>query len=144
MHEIVSVISDNLTIKIILAALWTAISFFAGAYVGHRFNLFRDKRKEFNSAASPIRKILFDQLKQINSNEVPNSSVKDVHFWEFRDSLPVRKRVKADVLWGKYQEEDKKSRIYDIDPGGKAIFHFENKEKYKVIIEKFIAFSELK
>jgi hypothetical protein len=144
MHEIASVILGSLTIKIILATAWTAISFFSGAYVGHRFNLFRDKRKEFNSAASPIRKILFDQLKSVNSNELPNSSVKDAMFWELRDSLPMRKRTKADELWGKYQEENKKYRIYDIDPAGKAIFHFENKESYKATIEEFIAFSELK
>lgn len=67
MHSFVSIIMESLTLKLILGLVWTALSFFCGAYVGHKFNLYRDKRKEFNQVADDVyqkaiteRKLLVD------------------------------------------------------------------------------------
>jgi len=37
------------------AILWTALGFFAGTLVGHFLSIDRDRRKEFNELADPIR-----------------------------------------------------------------------------------------
>jgi len=41
---------------------WSVLSFFLGAYLGHRLSLGRDRRKEFNEAALPVRNFVLTQI----------------------------------------------------------------------------------
>jgi hypothetical protein len=51
MDQIIAALRDN-------AVLVNLATFFAGLLLGHRFNVFRDKRIEYNAAISPVREML--------------------------------------------------------------------------------------
>lgn len=46
---------------------WTVITFALGHFIGHRAAVRRDKRKEFNSLAAPIRAELLKQIETLKS-----------------------------------------------------------------------------
>ncbi|EUD08598.1 hypothetical protein [Providencia alcalifaciens] len=144
MHEVVSVISDNLTIKIILAAIWTAVSFLAGAYVGHRFNLFRDKRNEFNDACRPAREILMSQLCKVQSGSGVLPMLKQEIYWVIRDNTPSRKRKQLDKLWSNYCQSNQNDWGRNIDEAGYVTVIFKNKENYMKNIQKLLDFIKKK
>lgn len=50
------------------ALLWTSLGFLVGAIIGHYLALDRDRRKEFNEVADPLRLQLRRELTDIRAN----------------------------------------------------------------------------
>lgn len=48
------------------------VTFIAGMFVGHWLSLGRDKRKEFNAVADPVRFALLEQIDSLNGGLFPN------------------------------------------------------------------------
>lgn len=142
MHEIISVITESLTIKIVLGAVWTATSFFTGAYVGHRFNLSRDKRREFNDACLPARKTLMEQLRNISNEQSALPMLKVDKYWEIRDNTPKRKQGLLDNLWNNYCQSNENDWCKRIQPGGKIIFKLVDKDNYMKNIQALLKFTD--
>lgn len=74
MHALISAFQESLTVKLVAGSAWTAFTFFCGAYVGHRFNLFRDKRKEFNSIADKVHLSILKTIRGIDSGIYPSTA----------------------------------------------------------------------
>ncbi|WP_155647136.1 hypothetical protein [Stenotrophomonas maltophilia] len=76
---------------------WSVLSFFLGAFLGHRLSLGRDRRKEFNEAAVPVRQFVLSQLAAGYPVTPPSklevdSFAQRLRPWErraFRDALHV-------------------------------------------------------
>ncbi|EJG2207112.1 hypothetical protein BET61_RS10075 [Morganella morganii] len=144
MHDLFSMFKDEATIKIIAGTAWTAISFFCGAYVGHRFNLFRDKRKEFNDAAAPIRLILLNQLKAATERDSINHSISECLYWSLIDKTPKRKRRKLSSIWHGYLKSKENDYNLETDEAGRVLVKFKNRDNYISNINKFLKFTEPK
>ncbi|GHD90658.1 hypothetical protein GCM10011445_07000 [Pseudocitrobacter faecalis] len=54
---------------------WTVITFALGHFIGHRTAVKRDKRKEFNSLAAPIRAELLKQIETIKSGSYEEAKI---------------------------------------------------------------------
>jgi len=54
---------------------WTVITFALGHFIGHRAAVKRDKRKEFNSLAAPIRAELLKQIETIKSGDYEEAKI---------------------------------------------------------------------
>ncbi|WP_025155344.1 hypothetical protein [Morganella morganii] len=48
------------------------VTFIAGMFIGHWLSLGRDKRKEFNAVADPVRFALLEQIDSLNGGLFPN------------------------------------------------------------------------
>lgn len=144
MHEVVSAISDSLTIKIILATIWTAISFLSGAYVGHRFNLSRDKRKEFNDACHPAREVLMTQLANITTERSAHPMLQQKLYWIIRDNTPPRKRKLLDSLWYNYCQSNQDDWESCSDEAGYTTVIFKNKINHMKNIQNLLNFTDKK
>lgn len=142
MHDLFSMFKDEATIKIMVGTAWTAISFFCGAYVGHRFNLFRDKRKEFNDAAAPARKILMSQLHKIESGTGVLPMLQQDMYWVIRDNTRKGKRKKLDRLWENYCASNDGDWRSIIDDAGSASILFTNKSNYVNNIKGLLDFTD--
>jgi hypothetical protein len=96
------------------AELFTALGFFIGLGLGHWLALGRDKRREFNDAALPIREWLFRQIK----NPSPMCrSPKDIEIDTFVQYLPAWKRKNFMNAYEKQQQKSDKA-IYRDSVGG--------------------------
>lgn len=49
--------------------LFPLFTLLVGAFIGHRLALGRDKRKDFNQVATPIREMLISEIRQLKSND---------------------------------------------------------------------------
>ncbi|WP_140187715.1 hypothetical protein [Providencia stuartii] len=117
MHDVFSIIQESLTIKIILGMAWTALSFFCGAYVGHRFNLSRDKRKEFNNVTDPLRMGLKRQLHKFRSNQYSGVPITETDISIISDMLNPYKSRKLIRTYELYREKTSIEAVnYEIDP----------------------------
>lgn len=105
MHSVISIIQESLTVKFSLGIAWTALSFFCGAYVGHRFNLSRDKRKEFNAIADPVRLELSKSLIKLKRNEYSIAIINDDHISIMSDMLSKRKSRGLLRVYNNFQKE---------------------------------------
>ncbi|HHP7420672.1 MULTISPECIES: hypothetical protein [Providencia] len=138
MHSFVSIIMESLTLKLILGLVWTALSFFCGAYVGHKFNLYRDKRKEFNQAADDVyqkaiteRKLLVDdcptRYETIKEHDVLMlvriaSKRRKRHIWSaWQKHLAAKDKYTPGYI-GRFNDE--LERPYDLSPIIKTIDQF--------------------
>lgn len=117
MHTVFSIIQESLTIKIILGIAWTALSFFCGAYVGHRFNLSRDKRKEFNDATDKLRISLKCQLNKFRDNQFSGSPVDETDISIISDMLSSHKSRVLIHTYELYKEKTSREAVnYMTDP----------------------------
>ncbi len=109
MHNIISIIQDSLTLKVILATTWTGVSFLGGAYVGYRFNLRRDYRKEFNDAAAPVSTQALkhaEELRKMNGYRIFVTTEQiETLLWH----APARKKEAIRSAWNKYKEYESKT-----------------------------------
>ncbi|MHC5950952.1 hypothetical protein ACVXZ3_14360 [Providencia hangzhouensis] len=100
MHAIVSLIQESITIKIILSLTWTALSFFCGAYVGHKFNLSRDKRKEFNDATDIVyNKAIIERKLLTDDNPTRYETIQENDILMLVRIAPKRKKKRIWSAW---------------------------------------------
>ncbi|EMF4353631.1 hypothetical protein V3504_001843 [Providencia rettgeri] len=117
MHVVFSTIQESLTIKLVLGMAWTALSFFCGAYVGHRFNLSRDKRKEFNDATDKLRINLKCQLNKFRDNQYSGIPITETDISIISDMLSLYKSRKLIRTYKLYREKTSGEAVnYTIDP----------------------------
>ena len=69
---------------------FSLLTFFLGLFLGHRFTLQRDKRKEFNAASQPLREKVFDYLESGRRDRLPTS--KELKLFASYVNLFKRKR----------------------------------------------------
>ncbi|WP_054688015.1 hypothetical protein [Pantoea stewartii] len=122
----------------ILTALWSAACFFCGAYIGHRFSLGRDTRKEFNLIADVVRDKIRNHLRIIERGEIPNYHG-NITVTEYDTLMDVTKKSRRNALskaWANYQQaqEDCGNR----DDNGFYVFH--SPEILKKALEDIIPF----
>lgn len=90
----------------VLTAIWSGVCFLCGAYVGHRFSLGRDTRKEFNLIADVVRNKIRNHIRVIENGEIPNYGG-DITFSEYESLIDVTKKSRRKALgkaWCKYQQ----------------------------------------
>ena len=99
------------------------ISFLSGAITGHWLALDRDKRKEFNDAAIPIRKAIFSQLDAIkNDTFIPNTPSREqlIGFKVFLSGGSIERYCQAVDEYSKCFKHD--SYLVPQNKGGSKIF----------------------
>ncbi|MCO7469515.1 hypothetical protein NJG16_05530 [Stenotrophomonas maltophilia] len=99
--------------------MWSALSFFLGLLLGHWLALGRDKRREFNEAAVPIRRWAARHVAdpRNNSGERPTDAEIDVFSQRLRCwDRPRFDRAKATVFSG-YQYSE-----YNPETGGQELY----------------------
>ena len=92
------------------AELFGLLTFFIGLGVGHWLALGRDKRREFNDAASPIREWL---LQQIKSPSPMASSPATIELDLFIQCLPFWSRKGFSSAYEKQKQEREKAIARD-------------------------------
>ena len=81
------------------ASLVSLLTFAAGLWLGHKLTLTRDIRKEFNSAAQPIREW---SLRLQNPSHFPPTKPSEIEIDLFRQYLPARKQKSFNSLLAQY------------------------------------------
>lgn len=74
-----------------------------GAFLGHRFSLGRDKRREYNKAISPFLEYLYQIEGQAEKGHIW-SEINEPDLLKLKIVLPKRKVKKLDKLISDYQE----------------------------------------
>ena len=59
----------------LIVFVWTVVTFALGHFIGHRTAVKRDKRKEYNSLAAPIRVELLEQLDTIEAGDYEKANI---------------------------------------------------------------------
>ncbi|HHG9944818.1 TPA: hypothetical protein ACPZLR_002641 [Yersinia enterocolitica] len=98
-------------LALVLTALWSGLCFMLGAYIGHRFSLVRDRRKEFNDIADIIRSNLTARRNALSSQH----SVSDNDFECLLSRTSPRKRRRLSQAWSEYQDAQDASGNIDAD-----------------------------
>lgn len=78
------------------------LTFFLGLLLGHWLQLERDRRKEFNEAAEPVRGWV---LKQIESPNFMGKRLTAAELDAFLVRLPTKKRSEFERLWSQHQAD---------------------------------------
>ena len=83
-----------------------------GGLIGHRFALFRDKRKEFNQISEPIFVELENQLLAVNQGSYPicSSILSDQELITFKRFLSSKEKSKFNSDLSKYRGVRKSSK----------------------------------
>jgi hypothetical protein len=84
------------------ALLWSLLTLLLGGILGHRLQLGRDRRKEFNEAAAPVRGWV---LKQIESPCFMTKKLTAAELDAFLVRLPTKKRSEFERLWSQHQTD---------------------------------------
>ena len=110
---------------------WSVLSFFLGLILGHWLNLGRDKRKEFNESAAPLREWVLRLLDwpSLGLFEMPTLMQKD----SFVQRLGFIKRARFNRLLAELAEEYSRSSRQDAETG--AMIYTEN-EAISQILKK--------
>jgi len=93
---------------------YSILTFFLGLILGHWLALGRDKRKEFNEAASDIYGKVYDYLKTNSKHHLP--TLKELEL--FAKFIPIYRRKKYLNLVSLYGEglvKDKEAYYFDTD-----------------------------
>lgn len=101
-------------------AFWSGVCFVLGAYIGHRFSLGRDRRKEFNDIADIIRANLMARRRSLTSQY----SVSDDDFDCLLSRTNRSKRIRLTHAWEEYKSAQEASGSRDDD--GFYDFHSPN------------------
>lgn len=125
----------------VLTAIWSSVCFICGAYVGHRFSLGRDTRKEFNLIADVVRDKIRHHLKIIEQGDIPNH-IGHITAREYDSLIDVTKKSRRKALgkaWIKYQHAQENCGSFG---NGEYIFH--SPETLKIALERLLPFVERK
>jgi len=118
-------------------AVISLLTFFLGLIIGNRLAISRDRRKEFNDFAQPIRSWLLSELDDPSPyRKVPS----EIEIDSFVHYLPIWKRRKFKV----YLTELKKvceENSYQDDYG--QVF-YQNEEDIKTIVNKCLSYTKKK
>ncbi|EPG4007225.1 TPA: hypothetical protein ACHP08_003113 [Providencia stuartii] len=124
MHEIISIVAGSVTIQATLGVIWTALSFSCGAYFGHKLNLSRDIRKEFNAVADPMRLELSKSFIKLKRNEYSIAIINDDHISIISDMLSPRKSRALLRIYNNFRREiSALSNSSEFDPVTETMFH---------------------
>ena len=125
----------------VLTTFWSGICFFSGAYIGHRFALGRDTRKEFNAIADIVREKIRNHLRIIERGEPPNY-LGNVSVKEFESLLDVtveRNRSALTEAWKAYEEAQQKCGDYE-----EGFYNFHSPEILRKALENLLPFVKRK
>lgn len=102
-----------LSLRISLETLLVAIgSGLIGVFIGHRFSLGRDKRREYSQAILPIRKRIIEQLETLGSGHF-DAGIQNADIVDIKASLATAKAKKVAVIYEKYAQYRSKSGSHD-------------------------------
>ncbi|AXY33458.1 hypothetical protein CEQ20_08540 [Yersinia pseudotuberculosis] len=85
---------------VIITLIWTGASLAVGAWAGHSFSLWRDRRKDFNAVSDPIELFLMKERERFKSEDVRSSKI-PINFNDLSLHLPDREQ-------GAYQQAKEK------------------------------------
>lgn len=141
MESIFPLLIGKSLLTFILTAIWSGVCFLCGAYVGHRFSLGRDTRKEFNLIADVVRDKIRNHIRIIEQGETPNYRG-DITAREYDALMDVTRKSRRNALskaWVKYQQAQENCGSFDR---GKYIFH--SPDILKVALENLLPYVERK
>lgn len=90
------------------------LTFLLGMLVGHRFALWRDRRKDFNQAAQPVLAFLLAESRETRPNRQRPSAL-ELH--TLRAFLSVWKRKRWLQSWQRYEQRYKDALTQDPTTG---------------------------
>ena len=89
--------------------LISLLTFCLGTLVGHRLPLWRERRKEFNEIAIPIRITLTKQIREMETGQFPRSQVNGDQWALLAVQLGERKAKSLHALVEAHQEAQRNS-----------------------------------
>lgn len=94
---------------------WSVLSFFLGLLLGHWLAIGRDRRKEFNESAAPVREWILRQLDRPEGalSEQPTLMERDA----FVQRLGFRKRARFSRLFAEMNDEYSRNLRQDPETG---------------------------
>lgn len=119
------------------------VTFSLGLFVGHKTALLRDKRKEFNIAATPIRNVLRDQISQIEKSSFTYPRLGKSEFHSLLDVTPKNKQKRLTAAWDAYKKADTECYIAERVAGVERVA-FEQPERYLKCAKQLLRFVEPK
>ena len=96
------------------ASILSILTFLLGALIGHRLNLWRDRRSEFNLALEPIRAWL---LKVVDNPSAMYHSPGIVEMDAFTSRLGFIRSMRFNSLLKQYREALSKLSVQDAETG---------------------------
>jgi len=94
---------------------WSVLSFFLGLLLGHWLAIGRDRRKEFNESAWPVRKWILGQLANPNWGVVDRPALAEID--AFVQRLGFRERGRFKLLLDEMDAEYARSLRQDPETG---------------------------
>lgn len=118
------------------------ITFSAGLVLGNKYAIGRDRRKEFNDAAMPIRRKLQSQIRSLNERNDPQISNR-VTLSEIDQLIDVsHKWKKNSILTASSVYQEALADCGGVDDDGFYVCH--SPEKLTIASEKLINFTKRK